>query len=149
MVKVIGIRKKCLMIGNLYVQRKVENYQDILDWCKSNNIDFTVKGPDMHVTIAYSTKEVDWNNFTVRKNIIIMKDKFARLHEFGDCLVLKFMSMTLENRWNEFKSGGCSWDFPDYNPHISLSYTKLNVNMNATYKGNIILGPEIFQSVDD
>ena len=137
------------MLKSLYVERKVLNATEVIFWCKENNIDFTIKPEDMHVTIAYSSKAVDWNDFVPDKNELRLNDRIGTIKYFSDCLVLTFDSFFLQTRWKYFVYLGCSWDYPDYDPHVSLSYVKTTADLSMKYIGDIILGPEIFAKVGD
>jgi uncharacterized protein len=48
-------------------------------------------------------------------------------------------------------SEGASWDYADYQPHITITYDKGDVDLATVepYRGKIVLGPEIFAEVDE
>jgi len=68
---------------------------------------------------------------------------------FGEALVLSFANSDLEWRHARMVDNGASFDFPEYTPHITLSYGE-NVDPDTVeaYQGEIILGPEAFQVID-
>ena len=44
---------------------------------------------------------------------------------------------------------GASHDYPDYQPHISLTGEPVNLDGVEPYRGEIVLGPEVFAEVDE
>ena len=71
----------------------------------------------------------------------------------GDVLVLAFASNQLGWRHQEFRDIGASWDFYDYQPHISLRKMDaseiVNLKMLTPYQGKLVFGPEIFEEVKE
>jgi hypothetical protein len=45
------------------------------------------------------------------------------------------------------REAGASWDWPDYQPHISLSKAPVDLSKIEPYRGEIVLGPEIFEEI--
>jgi hypothetical protein len=139
----------------LYVQRKVLNAAEITRWAKSQGFETTLPEDDLHVTVAYSRAEVDWDDIpqsfqTIR--IAGSKDRQMKaLGETGDAKVLGFKSRALYKRWSDLREKGASWDFPDYQPHVTISYGATATDLAAikAYDGEIMLGPEIFAEVDE
>jgi hypothetical protein len=66
-------------------------------------------------------------------------------------VVLMFVSSDLSWRHRCIKDCGASWDWADYTPHITLSYSHEGVDLAAVqpYRGAIELGPEIFEELVD
>ena len=139
--------------ATLYGRRNVENAVDIIKWAKSQGFEKTVQPHDMHVTVAHSSDAVDWP--AQDDDAIVIKSQRGRVVEpLGDegAVVLKFASPSLDRRFNELcKVHGCSWDYPDYSPHVSISYDAGSMDLSKVepYTGPIELGPEIFEEVDD
>lgn len=146
----------------LYVRRDVVNSGAIMNWAKAQGFDTTVPGSEMHVTIAYSKTPVDW--MKVRegfdqndKGQVTIAPGGARIVEpLGDqgAIVLMFSSRTLSWRNQDIIDCGASWDYDDYQPHITLTYkaspemiAKVNNHLVEPYRGKIVLGPEIFEEV--
>lgn len=75
-----------------------------------------------HVTQAYSQAKVDWHNlvFQPKDEIITVSGKDLEVAQFGSAVVLKVNSNYLQKRHAEMKAAGASWDFPQYQPHITL-----------------------------
>ena len=74
----------------------------------------------------------------------------ARLHETlgpeGNFHVLLFGAEELKWRWESLKRHGAEWDWPDYQPHISLSRTA-SLEGIEPWTRTIVLGPEIWEEV--
>ena len=69
----------------------------------------------------------------------------------GEATVLSFQSKALQDRWQYFKDNGASWDYDTYTPHLSISYVKQYIPLKDVrpYIGNIILGQEVWEELDD
>ena len=135
----------------LYVRRDVINKAEIIRWAKSQG--FTDIVPDLHVTIAYSTTPVDW--FTVGTSYADRLEipaggprQMEALGPTGDYKALLMTAWELVWRHEQIVESGASWDWPDYQPHISIQVGG-NVDLDKVepYRGRIILGPEIFEEV--
>ncbi|MHC5307521.1 anti-CBASS protein Acb1 family protein [Bartonella sp. LJL80] len=135
----------------LYVSRKVKNAKDILAWAKMQGFETTLKPDDLHVTIAYSRNPVDWMKVGESwQNEITISEGGPRLIEkFGDAVVLLISSNELSWRHKEIREAGASWDYDEYQPHITISYNSENLNIDSMspYQGEIIFGPEIFEEL--
>lgn len=133
---------------SLYVRRDVVNSAEIVRWAKSQG--FTDIVPDLHVTILYSRTPVDW--FTMptswEEEIRLPKGGPRAMETFGEAQVLLIASNFLKWRHDEMVGMGASHDFPDYAPHITISYGPKPENVSP-YTGKIVLGPEIFEQVKE
>jgi hypothetical protein len=143
----------------LYVRRDVLNGDDIVKWAKGQGFETTLPADDLHVTICYSRTPVDWmkvnsdemwsndssGNFTVPAGGARMVEKF------GDAIVLLFNSSRLSYRHEAIKQAGASWDHPEYQPHITITWEPGGFDWKACepYRGPIELGPEIFEEVNE
>lgn len=135
----------------LYVSRKVKNAESVIKWAKSQGFTNTLKPEDLHVTIAYSRKPIDWMKIGEQwsSEIKVAEGGPRVIDEFGGgAKVLQFKCSDLEWRNMSIREAGASWDFADYHPHITISYGDMPENVTP-YQGEIILGPEIFQEIDD
>lgn len=143
---------------SLYVSRKVINADEIIRWAKAQGVDTTLPAADLHVTVAFSRKPVDW--FDVGSDW--SGDETGKLHVRpggpraierlgdGDAVVLLFQDDHLEWRHKRILEVGASWDWPEYRPHITLSYSsEVDIETVEPYTGPIVLGPELFAEVDD
>lgn len=143
----------------LYVSRKLLNADEVIEWAKSQGFETTLPADDMHVTVAYSRQPVDWMEVgenwagSDREGKLEVPPGGARLIERfdGGAVVLLFASSELSWRHEEIKRRGASWDYPEYQPHITLSYAGAPDDIDAIepYRGRLVFGPEIFAEVDE
>lgn len=132
----------------LYVRRDVVNRAEIARWARAQGFADIV--PDLHVTIAYSRTPVDW--FKVGQSwsdrIEIAAGGPRQMDRFGDHSVLLITASELVWRHREIADAGASWDWPDYQPHISIQIGgEIDLEKVEPYRGKIVLGPEIFEEV--
>jgi hypothetical protein len=54
-------------------------------------------------------------------------------------------------RHEDIKRAGASWDHPQYQPHITISWKAADVDLEKVepYRGKIVLGPEIFEPINE
>jgi phage-related protein (TIGR01555 family) len=144
----------------LYVRRDVVNASSIIAWAKAQGFETTLPAEELHVTIAYSRTPIDWmkvrEDFGAidRKGGMTISAGGPRIVEpLGDegAVVLLFNSSWLAWRHITIKEVGASWDYPEYQPHITITYNKGSVDLSKVepYRGEIILGPEIFEEVQE
>ncbi len=138
----------------LYVSRPVLNRSEIQDWAAEQGLGELQE--DLHVTIAYSRTPVDWiaieGEWNQEKDgTVTIEPGGPRLVEpLGDrTAVLMFSSSRLGWRHEQIKHNGASWDYPDYQPHISLTGESVDLEGVEAYQGAIELGPEKFEEVRD
>lgn len=142
----------------LYVHRKVRNAAEIIAWAKSQGFAATLPAEDLHVTIAFSRQPVDWMKVgeswgSSEDGSLLVKPGGARLLEKfdGGAVVLLFNSSELSWRHEAIKQAGASWDWPDYQPHITVTYDAGDLDLSSVepYRGPIDLGPEVFEPLDE
>lgn len=140
----------------LYVRRNVLNAKEIIAHFKGQGFSSTLAPDDLHVTIAYSRAPVDWmkmgDNWSDNdQGGVTIRTGGPRIMErFGEANVLLFASSTLSWRHEEMKREGASWDHPEYQPHVTISYDfPGNLAEVEPWIGEIILGPEIFEEIDE
>lgn len=136
----------------LYVSRNVTNAAAIIAWAKSQGFETTLEASDLHVTIAFSRTPVDW--FTVGESwspeLNISVGGPRQMEQFGEAAVLLFNASELRWRHEEIERAGASWDHPEYQPHITISYGfKGDLSKIEPYQGPIVLGPELFAEVKE
>jgi cation transport regulator ChaB len=138
--------------GTLYVRRIVENADEIIKWAKSQGFETTQASSSLHATIIYSKESVEWPEpdddvVTVRSHT---KRAVEPLGEDG-AVVLKFESPTLSRRWAELCEMGCSCDYDTYTPHVTITWKADDLDLTKVepYTGPIVLGPEVFEPVDE
>jgi hypothetical protein len=149
----------------LYVYRKVVNAAAIAAWCREQGFPSVRDEASMHVTVTYSKDPVDWlamgepdnwPNPDANGNITLPAGGPRMLESFGGgenpkVIVLAFASNSLSWRHRSMREKGASWKFPDYTPHITLSADAGDFDFEALkpYAGEIVLGPEIFEPIDE
>ena len=143
----------------LYVRRKVINGGEIVAWAKLQGFTSTLKPDDLHVTIMFSRKPVDWmkmgESFVGREQTgtMTVPPGGARMMERfdGGATVLLFSASELSWRHENMRREGASWDHEEYQPHVTISYEGAPADLRAIepYRGKIELGPEIFEEVKE
>lgn len=135
----------------LYVRRDVINRAEIVRWAKEQG--FTDIVPDLHVTIAYSRTPVDWfamgESWASRLEIGAGGPRQVEgMGPDGKYKALLITASELVWRHREFEEKGASWEWPEYQPHISIQIGgDIDLSTVEPYQGEIILGPEIFEEV--
>lgn len=142
----------------LYVQRKVTNGSDILAWAKAQGFEATVPAEDLHVTIAYSRQALDWMKVggdwgSRQDGGLTIAPGGARLVEpLGSegAVVLLFNSSELSWRHMQIREAGASWDYEEYQPHVTITYAAGDLDLSKVepYRGKIEFGPEIFEDLN-
>lgn len=139
----------------LYVSRKVLNAAEILAHYRDQGVGELVAAADMHVTITYSRQPVNWmamgeawgSELTVNAGGARLMEAFG---ESKDTAVLAFVSSSLSWRHEEMVRAGATWDWPEYQPHVSISYSFTgDIDAIEPWRGEIKLGPEIFEALDE
>lgn len=142
----------------LYVRRDVVNADAIVAWAKAQGFKTTLPAGDMHVTITYSREPVDWMKMGSTwsdddKGRLTIPPGGARMIEvFGEgAVVLLFNSSALSWRHEDMVREGASWDWPEYQPHITIAYEGVPEDLSKVepYRGAIVLGPEVFEEVNE
>ncbi|WP_336973485.1 phage portal protein family protein [Sphingobium aromaticiconvertens] len=140
----------------LYVSRSLLNAGEVLDWMRSQGFTSTVPAEELHTTVAYSKRPVNWfamGQFGSNTGECIVGPGGPRLVErLGDdgAVVLLFQSLDLQWRHREMRDAGASWDYPSYLPHITLTYDGGDIDLAKVqpYQGRLIFGPERFEAIE-
>ena len=137
-------------IDPLYVSRKLLNANELISWAKQEGFNTTIEPDDMHVTIVYSTSPIHWDCCGKRSDTITNDSGKRSIETFdGGATVLKITSPELTQRWQQFRDAGASWSFPDYQPHVTISYNGEKPRHKVKpYSGKLVFGPEIFEKVN-
>ncbi|RWX78278.1 DUF1073 domain-containing protein [Neorhizobium lilium] len=137
----------------LYVSRKVVNAADLIAWAKEQGFKTTLPADDLHVTIAFSRAPVDWMAVgeSWSSELKVAAGGPRLMEKFGEARVLLFKASELQWRHAAIKEAGASWDHPEYQPHITISYDPDAPDLADVkpYQGEIILGPELFAEVKE
>ena len=154
----LGVLTKCIAtlkrgtVKTLYIHRVLKNADEVIAWAKANGFATTLIPEEMHVTVAYSKKPVDWDKVGRRNDTVNVPPNSNRsVEQLGDegAVVLRFASAALSQRWQELVEAGASWDYPSYKPHVTLTYDGDDVDLKTIkpYSGKLIFGPEIFAKI--
>lgn len=145
----------------LYVSRKLLNGDEFIRWAKSQGFETTTPAEDLHVTICFSRKPVDWMkmgqdgiDWDGRRNgeTVIAPGGPRVVERLGDkgAVVLLFSSTQLQWRHEEMVRKGASHDFDEYQPHVTITYQApagLDLDSVEPFRGKLVFGPEIFAEV--
>lgn len=140
----------------LYVRRDVLNGEEIVRWAKGEGFETTLPAAELHVTIAFSRAPVDWmkagQDYSQEKDggMLIPPGGPRLVERLGNYSCLLFTSSWLTWRHQSILHAGASWEWEDYQPHISISKDPtIRIDKMTAYRGEIKLGPEIFEEVND
>jgi phage-related protein (TIGR01555 family) len=141
----------------LYVRRDVLNAAEIEAWAKGQGFETVQDG--LHVTIIHTRTPLDWIKVgqagewsSDEDGEMTIAPGGPRLMErFGEAVVLQFASSRLTWRHEDIKRLGAETDYPDYQPHVTISWGAGDIDLSKVepYKGKILLGPEQFEEVND
>lgn len=139
----------------LYVYRRLKNAKEVIDWAKSQGFASTLSARDLHVTVTYSRRAVNWfaiNGLWAAGELEIPPGGPRAVDKIGSkgAVALFFSSGDLTWRNKEMREAGCSSDHPDYQPHITLTYDSAPGDLRQVepYQGRLVFGPEIFEPID-
>lgn len=142
---------------SLYVRRDVLNGKSIRKHYEDQGVTVTVE--NLHITVIWSRTALDWFKVGEVWEEGVTINGGARDHAyFGppgleNSLVLMVSSRSLEWRHTVFKMHGAESDFEEYQPHVTLQYSRIDgtaleqidLDELTPYSGKIELGPEIFE----
>lgn len=139
----------------LYVKRNLLNGADLVAWAKNNGFETTLRAEDMHVTILYSRTAVDplkmgetWSS-EEDGGLTIKRGGPRALERFDEgAVVLQFASWALDSRHRQMVEAGGSHDWPEYLPHVTISYDGPEELPSVPYQGELRFGPEVFEDLD-
>lgn len=147
---------------SLYVSRKLLNADELIRWAKGQGFDTTQPASQMHVTVAFSRKPVDWMQIgedwssDADGKIRVKPGGPRTVERLGDkgAVALMFRSDALEYRHQAIHSGdnGAQWDWPTYQPHVTISWNvpaDFDLAKVEPFNGPLVFGPEIFAEVVD
>ena len=144
---------------SLYVSRPVlpETVRALQAWAKEQGL--PELQDDLHVTVMFSRTAVDWikmgqdyRDFNGKGDgeMVVAAGGPRVVEPLGDrTAVLMFASSDLSWRNREMREMGASWDYSDYQPHISLTGEPVSLDGVEPFRGAIHLGAEKFEEIDD
>jgi hypothetical protein len=131
----------------------VLNGAAIRRWAEEQGLKNPVPARKLHVTVAYSRSPVDWmklGGWSSTDKLRIGRGGPRQLDRFKDSTVLLIHSDELHWRWQELRDRGCSWDYPTYQPHVTVATGEQGeLERLDPYVGPIVLGPEEFKNLED
>lgn len=146
----------------LYIQRKLTNPEPFIAWAKEQGFPKVLSPEELHVTVVYSKEPVDWDAcpdatpefLKLRGSNDETGEEIRSVEPLGDggAVVLKFTSNNLQRRWREWREAGASWDYRDYNPHVTITYNApegFDASKVVPYDGPLEFGPEIKEPIND
>ncbi len=144
----------------LYVSRKLLNADEFIRWAKGQGFTTTQKAEDMHVTVCFSRQAVDWMEMGTdwsgdnEGNLRVPAGGprvIERLGEGGKAVTLAFVNESLTWRHERFVKAGASWDWPAYQPHVTITWDAGDLDLSKVepYTGPLVFGPEIFAEVKE
>lgn len=140
----------------LYVSRPLLNAGELLDWAHAQGFTSTIPAEELHVTVIYSRRAVNWfsiDDFGRYNGEMIVPPGGPRMVEMlgnDGAVALIFQSGELQWRHREMISAGASWDYPTYLPHVTLTYQpgELDLAKVEPYQGRLVFGPERFAAIE-
>jgi len=142
----------------LYVKRRLKNASRLVAWAKKAGFKSTIDPADMHVTVLYSRRPVDWfklaDDWGGGEPLVIGPAgprRIVRLGDKGEAVALLFGSGRLQWRHDDMISQGASHDHAEYLPHVTISYDAGDVDLDALepYDGPLTFGPEEFEPIQE
>lgn len=161
-------------LRTLYVYRQLLNPEDVIAWAKEQGFGSTLRPEDMHVTITYSKKPVNWMKMggfwgwgpDTAQHLVPpggprLVERFGKPRPLAEgkgqekddkaAVVIVFTSGHLEQRHREMREAGASWDHDGYFPHVTFTYDGAEIDLDQVtpYRGELRFGPEVFEPVED
>lgn len=140
----------------LYIYRPLINVNDLHNWAQEQGL--TIISEDvLHVTLAYSRGGLEnWSEIIDADSNLFCNsdpDHLRHLDFFGkekSVLVLKLNAPELVERWETFTAAGATWDWPLFEPHVTLTYEAQEIDLEqiTPYYGDLIFGPEVWVEID-
>lgn len=149
-----ALRKDMAEAKPLYVSRALLNGAEVRQWAAKAGIDGLLDASDMHVTVTYSKRPVDWfamgEAYDYEKELVVRPGGARAVERFGDAVVLRFLCEAIQWRHDRMVEAGASYDFPEYKPHVTLGYdASFDVStIDVPYEGELRFGPERFRDID-
>lgn len=137
----------------LYASRPLANAAEVIAWAKDQGFRTTLLPDDMHVTLCYSKKPMEWPEAIATELVIPHKAKpdVRSVKQFGQgAVVLAFENAQLSARAKALRETGATSDFPEFSAHVTLTYDPGNVAPDQVepYAGRLVFGPERFKEIE-
>ena len=140
-------------VGPLCIKRPILNSEEIHQWFKTQGIESVVSPEDMHITVVYSREPVAWEKAWEAPEGYTIKSGKRSIEVFGGenspTVVMKMEDKYLSDRHNRLRDAGCSHDWPEYHPHVSITKKGLTVPIDSIdpFPGPIYTGPEAYDDI--
>lgn len=139
----------------LYVSRQLLNASEVLDWAQTQGFTSVLAPEELHVTVMYSKRPVNWFKMgewgSYAGELIVPAGGPRIVEQLGTdgAVALIFQSGELQFRHREMRDAGASWDYPSFLPHVTLTYDPgdLDLSSVAPYQGRLVFGPEHFELI--
>lgn len=142
--------------ASLYIYRPLINADELIRWAVKSGFNTLVSHSDMHVTVAFSRTELSWATIPFEYKKTIVENGYREVKRLGDkgAIVLKFESRELHHRWKRLRELGASWDWPSYQPHITLTYSgdsfsNSDIENMEPYEGVLWFGAECWNNINE
>ena len=112
----------------LYIKRPLQLPSAIAlrKWALDNGFENDAAADDMHITLAFSRAPVRWSSLILEHHpyMVVPTEHEFRVRLLGklNAAVVQFDRDFITKRWQELRNLGCSWDFLDFHPHVTISY---------------------------
>ena len=137
------------MFNSLYVSRPLLNAIEVLQHFTRQGLRTTLPPEDVHVTICYSKQPLWWRRAGEAPERLHVAPSERHMKRLGDegALVLRFESAALQARHRALREAGASHDYPEYLPHVTITYAGAGLDINALvpFPGVLVFGPERFK----
>jgi hypothetical protein len=128
----------------------VLNGDEIIAWARKQGFKSMFPASDLHVTVAYSKRPVDWDEIGDDFDRLRVAGGEREIKRLGNAVVLRFRSGELTKRWSAIRKAGAAWEYDSYQPHITLTYEGRGLDLSRIkpFVKPIELGPERFRQLD-
>lgn len=142
-------------VAPLYVSRRLINTGPFRKWAAKQG--FKNVETDLHVTVVYSRTAVDWfdmseDYWSDQDGTMTVQGGPRTVEQLGSdgAIVLRFASRYLRYRHRDFIESGASSDYPEYLPHVTITYEGEGVDLAKVepFIDPLRFGPEIFERLD-
>ena len=141
-------------LSSLYVNRPLLNFANFMNWAWKAGFKSCLEPQSLHVTVCFSRAPVDWGQLKPSHLTYQVEGGVRKVKELGTAIVMTFESPFLKARHAEMKSGGASFDFDSYTPHLTITYNKegldlLKLSEIEPYRRVLGFGEEVFEPIDE
>ena len=135
----------------IYMYRPLLNAEELVEWAREQGFNSALTPDDMHATVVYSKRPFSsYYSMLANHEAEVMGDNIVvtggarSVAPLGDkgAVVLKFESEQFQEEHAWFERMGASWDFPEYLPHVSITYNgAADVSVIEPFTGTLVFGP--------